>query len=277
MQATEALRLAEGELGGAGTNGGERVLIDLVEKSTFNPAAMNPRDLEPAIREYGRAGTLEIVSMLGSFHFINRIADFVGIQSDLPVVQPRVAWLRRAGVRMQGWLMGRMLDLSNREADVDVDAALERADRVLGPLPPGYADLKDAPNVAAFLTTIADVAQHIDPDLIARVTPVVAEALPTCADDATGLHPRPSDPIDALAFVGTRYVVRTTDAMIDAIRDAYGFSDAELTDLFYAVSMRNAFERMDRVLAEPLVDARRADDAGVVDAPGREEAIAARA
>jgi hypothetical protein len=40
--------------------------------------------------------------------------------------------------------------------------------------------------------------------------------------------------------------------MIGAIREKYGFGDPELTDLFYAIAMRNAFERMDRLLAAPL-------------------------
>ncbi|MEE8310825.1 MAG: hypothetical protein V3R77_01120, partial [Candidatus Binatia bacterium] len=187
---------------------GERALVELVEKTVFGPAHLGPADLGSVVAEYGRSGAVEVVSMLGAFHFINRIADLVGIQSDLPAVQPRWAGLRRAGVRLQGWVMGKMLDMANRPVEIDVDAALERVSRVLGSLPAGYEDLREAPNVAAYLTTIADVTERVDPEIIARVTPVVADALPTCEDDATGLHSRPADPIDALAFVGTRYVVR---------------------------------------------------------------------
>lgn len=212
MDAREALRLAEGELQGETVSAGERALV---EKTVFAPAALGPHDLAGVVTEYGRAGAIEIVSMVGAFHFINRIADLVGIQSDLPVVQPRWARLRRAGVRMQGWLMGELLDLANRPVAADVDAALERTAGVLGALPAGYDGLREAPNVAAYLTTIADVVEQIDAELIARIAPVVADALPTCEDDATGLHPRPADPIDALAFVGTRYVVRTTAAIVD--------------------------------------------------------------
>ena len=259
MDAAEAERLAEGELDHTGVVPGERALVELVEKTTFAPARLTPEDLGPVVAEYGRIGALEIVSMVSSFHFINRIADIVGIQSDLPIVQPRLAWLRRVGVRAQGWLMGRFLDLSNRIIDVDVDAALERAEGVLGALPVGYRDLREAPNVAAYLTTIADVVEHIDRELVEHVTLLVAEALPTCEEEATGLHPRPADPIDALAFVGTRYAARTTRSMIDSIREKYRYDDAKLTDLFYAISMRNAFERTDRLLAASLVGASTAD------------------
>lgn len=252
MDAGRALQLAEGELVREELEPGERAIYDLVQKALIAPARLGPGDLADATACYGHTGALEIVSMLASFHFINRIADMVGIQSDLPLVQPRWSWLRHLGVRLQGWVMGRLLDLSNREIEIDVDAALDESQAVLGPLPPGYRDLHEAPNVAAFLTTVAAVVRQIDPELLTRVTPVVAGALPSCEEEAFGFHPRPADPLDALAFVGTRYAVRTTDSMIRAIREKYGFGDPELTDLFYAISMRNAFERMDRLLAAPL-------------------------
>ena len=40
---------------------------------------------------------------------------------------------------------------------------LEEAQQVLGPLPAGYAQLREAPPVAAFLTTVSKVVQRIDP------------------------------------------------------------------------------------------------------------------
>lgn len=252
MESERALELAEGDLAVAGRDPGTAALVALARKTVFAPARLVPGDLAPVVAAYGQRGALEIVSYVASFHFVNRIADLVGIRSDLPLVQPRWAWLRHAGVRLQGWAMGRLLDLENRDAGVDAETALAAAEAVLGPFPPGYRELVKAPNVAAFLTTVADVARRLPPDLVARVAPVVAAALPATEDDATGFHARPADPIDALAFVGTRYPARTTDEMIGAIRDRYGFGDPELTDLFYAISMRNAFERMDRLLAAPL-------------------------
>lgn len=252
MEADRALVLAEGDLDVAGGDPGTAALVALARKTVFAPARLVPDDLAPVVAAYGQRGALEIVSYVASFHFVNRIADLVGIRSDLPLVQPRWAWLRHLGVRLQGWAMGRFLDLANRDAGVDAEAALAEAEAVLGPFPPGYRELVKAPNVAAFLTTVADVVRRLPPDLVARVTPIVAAALPEAEDEATGFHARPSDPLGALAFVGTRYPARTTGEMVDAVRARHGFGDPELTDLFYAISMRNAFERMDRLLAGPL-------------------------
>jgi len=253
MKASEAHRLAEGELDRESLEPGERVLFDLTRKSVLAPATLGPEDLVPVAAHFGRSGALEIVSMVGSFHFINRIADLVGIQSDLPVVQPRWAGPRKWGVRFQGFLMGRFLDLSNRDVgEVDVAACLSDAERLLGPLPAGWQDLHEAPNVAAFLTTVTAVLSRIDPALTTRIRAAVASALPADEDAATGFHPRPHDPVDALAFVGTRYAVRVTDRMVTAVREKTGHGDPELTDLFYLVGMANAFERMNRLLAAPL-------------------------
>ena len=101
------------------------------------------------------------------------------------------------------------------------------------------------------LTSVAAVVSRLDPSMHEQVSRAVAEALPSCDEEATGFHARPPDPIDALAFVGTRYAVRTTDALVSAVRDKYGYAEPELTDLFYAISMRNGIERMNRLLAEP--------------------------
>jgi hypothetical protein len=261
MDAGGALAIAEGHLESNAMEPGLGALHALARKTVLSPARLVPDDLAPVVAVYGQRGALEIVSYVAAFHFINRIADLVGIQSDLPMVQRRSAWLRRLGVRLQGWAMGRFLDLENRDAGVDAATALADAESVLGPFPAGYRELGKAPNVAGFLTTVASVMRRIPSDVERRVTPVVAAALPATEDEATGFHARPTDPIDALAFVGTRYPARTTDAMVDAVRAHGGMGDPELTDLFYVIAMRNAFERMDRLLAGPLPD-------GPVEPPG---------
>lgn len=229
---------------------GERAIANLVHRSVVEPARLAPADLGPIVSAYGTRGALEIAAVLASFHFINRIADLVGIQSDVPLIQPRWPWLRRIGVRLQALGMRAVMDLSNQETDVDPHAALEEAERELGPLPPGYRTVVQAPNVAAFLTTVSRVVRELDPAMVGRVAAGVADALPTCEEEAVGFHARPADPLDALAFVGTRYVVRTTDAMVEAVREKYGYADPELTDLFYAIAMRNALERLNRLLAQ---------------------------
>jgi alkylhydroperoxidase family enzyme len=252
MEAQRVERFAEGEMRPQDLDPGERALGELVHKSVVAPARLAPADLAGVASAYGVAGALEIVSVVTSFHFINRIADLVGIQSDLPIVQPRWRWLRRLGVRLQGGVMKRLADLSNQRADVDVDACLSEATEAFGPLPAGYRSLVHAPNVAAFLTTVARVARELDREMVERVSRVVADALPREEEEAKGFHARPQEPLDALAFVGTRYAVRTTDELVDAVRAKYGYGDPELTDLFYAISMRNGLERMNRLLAEPV-------------------------
>jgi hypothetical protein len=244
-------RISEGEERAGDLDAGEQVLVGLVRRSVKAPAGLTPADLHPVVAAYGERAAVDVVAYLASFHFINRIADLVGIRSDLPIVQPRWRWLRRLGIRLQGLLMGRLVDLSRSALEVDVEGALAEADEVLGPLPPGFDALRRVPNVAAFLTTVSAVTRRLDPAMLSRVRDVVADALPTCEEEATGFHPRPADPLEALAFVGTRYAVRTTDRMVEAVREKYGYGDPELTDLFYAISMRNAMERMKRLRAEP--------------------------
>jgi hypothetical protein len=256
MDARDAERFAEGTFDLEQLQGGERAIAELVRKSVIAPARLDPTDLFDVTEAYGASGTMEITAVLTSFHFINRIADMVGIQSDLPLVQPRWSWLRRFGVRLQARFMRRFVDLSNRQPDVDVESALAEAAGVLGPLPAGFAQVREAPNVAAFLTTVTRVAERLEGEMLQRVTRAVANALPTCEEEATGFHVRPAEPLEALAFVGTRYAVRTTQDMVDAVRKEYGWGDAELTDSFYAIAMRNGLERMNRLLAKPIVSAR---------------------
>lgn len=244
-------RIAEDTAAATDLAPAERAIATLVKKSVVAPARLGPRDLAPVVDAYGVEGALEITAVLASFHFINRVADLVGIESDLPLIQPRWRTLRRLGVRLQAWGMRRAMDLSNRDAGVDPQAALAEAEAVLGPFPDGYRAVPRAPNVAAFLTTVARVARELDPSMLARVTRAVATALPSQEEEVRGFHPRPAEPLDALAFVATRYAARTTDRLVDAVREKYGYGDPELTDLFYAISMRNAFERLDRLLEHP--------------------------
>jgi alkylhydroperoxidase family enzyme len=244
-------RIAEGEIRSGDLDGGERAIAALVHKSVIAPARLEPKDLGEVVSAYGVNGSIEIVAVLGAFHFVNRVADLVGIRSDLPLIRPRWRRLRRLGVRLQAWGMRALMDLSNQAVEVNTEAALAEAEAALGPLPAGYQAVREVPNVAGFLTTVARVVRELDPEMLERVGRVVASALPAREEEAVGFHPRPADPLEALSFVGTRYAVRTTDRMVDAVREKYGYSDAELTDLFYAISMQNAVERMHRLLAAP--------------------------
>ena len=253
LDAGAAIGLAEGELSAEAVGPDAIAMEPLAKKSVRAPAALEPRDLQPLLDRFGVAGTMELVIMLASFHFINRIADLVDVQSELPIVQRRWRWLRGAGVRLQGRMMRRLIDLENRPADVDAAALLADLATIRGEvLAPGYDALRHAPSAIASLHATTRPLPTMDAETTRRVTETVGTALPANESESTGFHARPTDPLDALAFVGTRYVVRVTDEMVDAVRTRYGWSDAELTDLFFLISYRNAAERLDRLLAAPL-------------------------
>jgi hypothetical protein len=201
----------------------------------------------------GASGALEVVAMIGAFHFVTRIADLVGIEPELPLVRRRLRWLRSLGVRVQARMMRRVMDLANTSVEADVPALLAEMEKIRGEaLPAGYRSTTLAPNVAAWAHRLTIELPRLDAAMLAQVTRAVAAALPGSEEEATGFHARPDDPVDALAFVGTRYAVRTTDALVDAVRKARGWNDGGLTDLFFAISARNAFERVDRLLAAPV-------------------------
>jgi hypothetical protein len=90
----------------------------------------------------------------------------------------------------------------------------------------------------------------LDHATLERVQRAVDAALPRSADDATGFHARPSDPVEAFAFVGTRYANRTTAAMIDALRGA-GYDDLGVLDLAIAVADANQGARLSRLSGVP--------------------------
>jgi hypothetical protein len=253
MDARRAEGFAEGDLPPDALGADERALEVLVRKSVRAPATLEPGDLVPLLDAFGTVGTLELVTVLGAFHFVNRIADLVDIPSDLPLIQRRWRRLRTLGVRLQALGMRRIMDLANRPVEVDTGQLMAELEAVRGAaLPAGYASLRHAPNTLASLHAMTRVLPTLDAAMLAHVARIVAEALPANEVEATGFHPRPADALDALAFVGTRYVVRVTDDMVEAVRRQYALGDPELTDVFYAISVRNTMERLDRLLAAPL-------------------------
>ena len=60
-------------------------------------------------------------------------------------------------------------------------------------------------------------------------------------------HLRPEDPVEAFAFIGTRYAYRTTEAMIAALRER-GYDDLGVLDLAIAVADANQWARLHRLL-----------------------------
>lgn len=252
MSSKRAEQFAEGDCLPDDANEGERAIAMLVNKTVMQPTLLDPGDLAAVARHYGTTAAVDITGYLYAFHFINRIADLVGIRSDLPLIQAQWPRLRRLGVRLQSAMMRRVMDLSRCDVDVDIDAAVGGMEAVVGPLPPGFSSLRDAPNVAGLLGTVAQTAERLDPGMLQAIGRSVRAYLPANQEEATGLHQRPADPLDALVFVGTRYAARTTDELVDSVRRSRGFDDRGLLNVFFAISMHNGLERMKRLLAVPV-------------------------
>ena len=219
------------------------------------PAHLSPRDLAP-LRAVAGDGALDYVLVLGSFHFINRIADLLGVDPDVPLPEAlrRFEVVRRLGVRVASRILARM-DLANRPYPISYDEAVRQAaplfERSLGrPMGDALAPFAARPKlieVLALALAERDERSTLDRGTLARVQRTVEAALPRSLDDSTGFHARPADPVEAFAFVGTRYPARATVAMVAALRRA-GWGDLRILDLATAIADANNWARMYRLL-----------------------------
>jgi len=148
----------------------------------------------------------------------------------------------------------RRMDLANRPDRTSFQDACSRVEAVVGRnVDEALAPLRLRPKVVESLALALeerDGASSLDRGTLARVHQVVEKALPRSAEDAAGFHPRPDDPLEAFAFVGTRYAYRTTPAMITALRRA-GYGDLGILDLAVAVADANQWARMYRLAGLP--------------------------
>lgn len=228
-----------------------------MRKTYEAPARLGPADLDP-IRELARDGALDYVLVIGVFHWINRIADLLGVDLELlPKSLRRVELLRRVAVRAGGWLLKRM-DLTNRPYRASYEEAVSR----IAPLLEGalgkcatqeLAALRSRPHLIETLQLALEERHQrssLDRTILATVDRAVEEALPASEDDLSGFHARSSDPVVDFAFVGTRYAYRTTQARIDALRRA-GYDDLGVLDLATAVADANLWARMYRLVGLP--------------------------
>jgi hypothetical protein len=194
------------------------------------------------------------VLVAGAFHFINRIADLLGVDPELlPTPMRRIEAVRRAGVWMASRVM-RGLDLRNRTYERTYEQALADATsafmRATGRAHASeFEAVRTRPKV---IETVRLAVEERDRSVlgratIARVHRIVESSLPHDRGDVEGLHQRPADPVDAFAFVGTRYAARTTRAMIDRLRDG-GYDDWQILSLAIAVADANQWARTHRLL-----------------------------
>jgi hypothetical protein len=151
-------------------------------------------------------------------------------------------------------MMGRM-DLANRDYRISYDEVLsnmapfmeaslrEGLEEMLAPMKPRSKLMENL----QLAIEERDRRSSLDRETVAKVHRTVEAALPLSKEEAEGFHARPEDPVEAFAFVGTRYAYRATRAVIDALRRE-GFDDLNLLDLAIAVADANQWGRMYRLL-----------------------------
>ena len=235
----------------------ERALVDLARKTCTAPARLTPGDVG-ALRSVAGNGAIDYALVMGAFHFINRMADLLHVESEaLPPSLRRFEPLRRITVRVASKLLSRM-DLGPRDYPRSFDEAVRSAtptfSRALGRrLADELAAVAVRPQVVELLALALeerDARSSLDRGTLARIHATVDTALPADSSDVEGFHERPADPVEAFAFVGTRYAYRTTPAMIEALRDA-GYDDLGILDLAIAVADANQWARLHRLLDLP--------------------------
>ena len=231
----------------------ERALVDLVRQAHDAPALLTSADLDP-LRAIAGDDALDYLLVLCAFHFITRIADLLAVPPEvLPPALRRVEMVRRIGVWMTSLLLRRM-DLANRPDRASFDDARARIEALLGrPLGQALEPLRGRPKVIESIGLALeerDRGSSLDRAALAHVHRTVEAALPRSAEDATGFHARPADPVDGFAFVGTRYAQRTTPESIAALRRA-GYDDLGILDLAIAVADANQWARMFRLAGLP--------------------------
>lgn len=224
-----------------------------MRKSCEAPAHLSPADLSP-VRAIVGDGALDYALVVVTFHFINRMADLLHVDSEgLPEGFRRFEWIRRIGVRIASRLMARM-DLRNRRYGTPYAEAVARVApifrRATGHEPgAAFAPVSARPKLVEVVQLALEEREKrtsIARATVARIQRVVDEALPRAASDTQGFHARPADPVEAFAFVGTRYAPRTTAEMIGRLRGA-GYDDVGILDLATAVADANSWARLHRL------------------------------
>ncbi len=217
------------------------------------PAQLTPQDLNP-IRKIVGDNALEYMLVICGFHFVNRIADQLGVGHEmLPQPLRQYGFFRQLSVKILGFFM-KMMDLSNRVynksyEDVLHDISQHDTRKTSQEIGDACEILKPKPMLLECIgMMLTDLTQSsLEIDIIAKVQQVVEASLPKSIQDVEGFHPRPEHPVEDFAFVGTRYAYRTTKEMIDSLKNV-GYDDHNILDLAIAVADANFWARFSRML-----------------------------
>ena len=230
----------------------ERELIVLVRKTWEQPARLSPSDLEP-LREIAGDDALDYALVIGTFHFINRIADLLDVSLEaMPKPLRRFEFLRRMNVSIAGRLLAKM-DMRNRSYPFTFNENLETLSALLeahgSPYDHGLESLKARPKLLEVTQQLLEektLRCSLDQDVLIKINQAVETVLPATIDQARGFQQAPQDAIERLAFVGTRFAYRTTKAMIDMLHQQ-GYDDLGILDLAIAVADANMWTRIYRL------------------------------
>ncbi len=234
----------------------------MVRAAHERPATLSPADLSALCAVRGDAA-LDYIPVLAAFHFVNRIADLLGVREEVPLqgTLRKIESARRVIVALATREMAKM-DLRSRSYGASFDETVQRffpgtAARerlaVLAPRP------KLVEVLAIQREERAD-ATALPGDVRGAVAELVEAALPRAAEEAYGFHTRPADPVEAFVFVGTRTPRRGSREMVEALRRA-GFADGAILELAIAIAEENAWARVRRLLGlDPsLLESRRTE------------------
>lgn len=235
----------------------ERELVTLVRRCFESPTTLLPDDLL-GLRALVGKDAPSYVLVLGAFHYVNRIADLLHVDSEmLPEPLIRFSSLRRAGVFFASKLFSRM-DLRNRKYAYSFEEACQKIGphylAATGRKPDADLEsLRHTPWLVEVLQRSLEERENrslLTYDDFVRVYEGVEAALPEGSEEAEGFHARPAGAVGAFVFVGTRYAARTTRGMVAALRDE-GYSDLKILDLAHAVAEANQWARVHRLLGLP--------------------------
>ncbi len=226
-----------------------------MHKAHQQPRLLTESDLDP-VRELVGEGALDYGLVLVSFHFINRMADLLSVNPEvLPESLRRLEPLRRLSNRVASLLFRKTMDLQNHDYPERYEEVLEESapvfERALGRSPgDSFAPLRERPKLIEALRLMLEERlerSSLELEVLARIHRVVEDSLAERAEDVEGFHARPDDPVDAFAFVATRYASRTTPKLIEALRGA-GYDDLNILDLAIAIADANQWARLYRLI-----------------------------
>ncbi len=231
----------------------EEALINLAIKNHDEPSNLIPADLDPLRQIVGDAA-LDYILIICAFHFVNRIADQLGVTSEmLPSSLRKFGFIRNLAVRMMAIVIG-MMDLSNRQYGISYEQALDQIKETCLEIKglnitDEFNGLQSCPRLLEYIGLMIEdqAASSLEEKTYSRIHSLVEESLPRGKEDVNGFHPRPDDPVDAFIFVGTRYANRATLEMVDALRQK-GYDDLKILDLSIAVANANVWARFYRMM-----------------------------